>query len=852
MLHHEGLDRIALLDVVEVVNADAALIARGNLPGVILEALEGSDLALMNHDAVANNAHLRIAGYLALLHIRARDGADAGDLEGVAHGNTAQLHLLKYGLEHALHGVLHILNRVIDDAIGAHIDVLAICGCAGRRIRTDVEPDDDGVGCGCEHDIRSGDGTDAAMDALHAHLVIGQLFQCLPDGLDRALHIGFDNDIQILELTLGHLAEQIVQRDLAQVLELRCFELVAPLLNDLTGELINFDNVEDIAGIAMMVILATIAVATSGISTTELLLSVGRLVFFLVLWFVAGMYLIPTFFKRAQDLMTDETLVVVSIGLCLGMVFLATHLGFSSALGAFIMGSLIAEAPNAEHIEHLVSPIKDLFGAVFFVSVGMMVNPALLADYALPVAALVATTILGQLFFSTCGVLAAGQRLHTAVLCGFSLTQIGEFSFILATLGMNLGVTSDFLYPIIVAVSVITTFTTPFFIKAAEPAYAKLVALLPRRFLDWLDRYTDNNDTKGDQDWKLLLTDYVLHMVIYATLLFAIVLAAALYLLPYLQQLQLPYANWVTAGLTLLVMSPILRAVLVNRAGSAELFSILWFKRRANHLPLMILVLGKVLLAAFSLYFVFNDLLGMHGLLAFAGMAVAVYFIASSDWLMGEYLRIESRFLVNLNEKHMRKHREAQGEAGEQGHWFDEELFLASYKVADASPIIGKTMKQLAVRQYYGCNVLQMRTPQATLDMPGGEVTVTKGASLLVLGTESQLRIMDAAIIQRHLELHRQWGPVTLRQFMLENHAYAPEEQFLSLAITIDKHSPILGTSLKAADLRHKWSCTVIGLERGAFTITNPNVSLVFEENDLLWVLGKQKMMNTLIREEVL
>lgn len=608
--------------------------------------------------------------------------------------------------------------------------------------------------------------------------------------------------------------------------------------------------VEDIAGIAMMVILSTIAVATSGISTTELALSVGRLVFFLVLWFVAGMYLIPTFFKKAQSLMTDETLVVVSIGLCLGMVFLATHLGFSSALGAFIMGSLIAEAPNAEHIEHLVSPIKDLFGAVFFVSVGMMVSPALLADYAIPVAVLVATTILGQLFFSTCGVLAAGQKLHTAVLCGFSLTQIGEFSFILATLGMNLGVTSDFLYPIIVAVSVITTFTTPFFINAAEPAYAKLVNILPQRFLDWLDRYTDNNDSKGDQDWKNLLTDYVLHMVIYSTLLFAIILAATLYFLPYLKQLELPYANFITAGAALIVMSPILRAVLVNRAGSAELFSILWFKRRANHLPLMILVAGKVLVAALSLYFVFNDLLGIHGLLAFAAIIVAVYFIASSDWLMGEYLRIESRFLVNLNEKHMRKHREAQG--GEQGHWFDEELYLAYYKVADNSPIIGKTMKQLAVRQYYGCNVLQIRTPQATIDMPGGEVMVTKGANLLLIGSASQLKIMDAAIIQRHLELHRLWGPVTMRQFMLEDHAYAPEQQFLSLAITIDKHSPILGTSLKAADLRQKWSCLVIGLERGAFTITNPNVSLVFEENDLLWVLGKQKMMNTLIREEIL
>ena len=609
--------------------------------------------------------------------------------------------------------------------------------------------------------------------------------------------------------------------------------------------------VEDIAGIAMMVILSTIAVATSGISTGELAMSVARLVFFLVLWFVAGMYLIPTFFKKAQKLMTDETLVVVSIGLCLGMVYLATSLGFSSALGAFIMGSLIAEAPNAEHIEQLIAPIKNLFGAIFFVSVGMMVNPELLADYAVPVAVLVATTILGQLFFSTCGVLAAGQKLHTAVLCGFSLTQIGEFSFILATLGMNLGVTSDFLYPIIVAVSVITTFTTPFFINAAEPAYAKLVGLLPQRFLDWLDRYTDNNDVKGDQDWKNLLTDYVLHMVIYATLLCAIMLGSSLYLLPYLQDnLQLPYANLIAAGGTLLVMAPLLRAILVNRAGSAELFSILWFKRRANHLPLMILVLGKVLLASFSLYFVFNDLVGIHGILALGAIIVAVYFIASSDWLMGEYLRIESRFLVNLNEKHMRKHREAEG--GEQGHWFDEELYLAYYKVANDSPIIGKTMKQLAVRQYYGCNVLQMRTPQVTVDMPGGEVTVTKDANFLVIGTEAQLKIMDAAIIQRHLKLHRLWGPVTLRQFMLEDHAYAPEQQFLSLDITIDEHSPILGTSLKAADLRHKWSCLVIGLERGAFTIMNPNVDLVFEKNDLLWILGKQNMVNTLIREEIL
>ena len=237
--------------------------------------------------------------------------------------------------------------------------------------------------------------------------------------------------------------------------------------------------VEDIAGIIMMVMLSTLAAA--GISTMELAMGVGRLGFFLTLWVVMGMYLIPTFFKKAKDLMNDETLIVASIGLCLGMVVLATHMGFSAALGAFIMGSLIAEAPNAEHIEHLVKPVKDLFGAVFFVSVGMLVDPSLLLQYWFPILVLVAVTIIGKLIFSTGGVLAAGQNLNISMHCGFSLAQIGEFSFIIASLGMSLGVISDFLYPIIVAVSVVTTFTTPFFIMAADPAYKVVTKLLPAK-----------------------------------------------------------------------------------------------------------------------------------------------------------------------------------------------------------------------------------------------------------------------------------------------------------------------------------------------------------------------------------
>lgn len=614
--------------------------------------------------------------------------------------------------------------------------------------------------------------------------------------------------------------------------------------------------VEDIAGIIMMVMLSTLAAAAAGISSMELLLSIARLVFFLVLWFVMGMYLVPTFFKKAKALMNDETLVVVSIGLCLGMVVLATHMGFSSALGAFIMGSLIAEAPNAEEIEHLVKPIKDLFGAVFFVSVGMLVNPSLLLEHWLPILILVIVTIIGKLIFSTLGVLASGQSLHSSLHCGFSLAQIGEFSFIIASLGMSLGVISDFLYPIIVAVSVSTTFTTPFCIMLADTAYQHITSLLPEKCLQKLDRYTaKTDDTAQDKNWSKLLTNYFSRMLIFITLLLAITIGSQAYLLPYIcDTMQLAYGRYITAAITLLVMAPILRAVLVNRAGNAELFSILWFKRRANHIPLLMLVAGKLLVAAASLYYVFSNILGLHGILAAIAILAAAYFISSSDWLMSEYLRIESRFLVNLNEKHMRKHCAEQAEQNNeaQKYWFDKELLLGFYRIGEGSPVAGHSLLELGFRTEYGFNVLQLTDGREVIDMPGGSQLVHAGSELLIIGTKMQLDAFDAGIVQKGLAISQTRNTQNLRQFMLESHELQEEQQFLSCAITIDRHSPLLGKTLKAADLRNKWNCLVVGLERGAYTMTNPHVSLVFEKNDLLWVLGKQKMINTLIREEIL
>ena len=610
--------------------------------------------------------------------------------------------------------------------------------------------------------------------------------------------------------------------------------------------------VEDIAGIIMMVMLSTLAAA--GISTMELAMGVGRLAFFLTLWFVMGMYLVPTFFKKAKDLMNDETLIVASIGLCLGMVVLATHMGFSAALGAFIMGSLIAEAPYAEHIEHLVKPVKDLFGAVFFVSVGMLVDPSLLLQYWFPILVLVLVTIVGKLIFSTGGVLAAGQNLNISMHCGFSLAQIGEFSFIIASLGMSLGVISDFLYPIIVAVSVVTTFTTPFFIMAANPAYKAVTKILPNKLLKWLDRYTDADDEVSDNDWRVLLQEYFTRMFIFLTLLFAIAMGAKYYLLPYLQDaLNLPYSNLIGGALTLLVMSPILRVILTSRTRNAELFSVLWFKKRSNHLPLMILLVIKMVVAAGFLMYVFQSLMELPYIVSLVAVAGVGYLIYSSDWLLSEYLRIESRFLVNLNEKHMRKHRDAQRQKqGASDTWFDEDLQLARYKLSQGSSFIGKTLLQTNFRSNYGCNILQVTTPNKVIDMPGAEHVLEEDSSILVIGTREQFKMLTAAIEGKKVDLEQVATPLSLREFMLHDHEEEPELRFLSLAITIDQHSKLLGKSIKDANIRENWSALVIGLERGAYTMTNPNVSLTFEKGDLLWILGKQKMMNTLIKEEVL
>lgn len=346
----------------------------------------------------------------------------------------------------------------------------------------------------------------------------------------------------------------------------KAFDDLGILKKQFTGLVLSVLILEDILAIVLMVMLSTMAVSNN-FEGTEMLESVAKLLFFLILWFVVGIYLIPELLKRCRKLMSDETMLIVSLGLCFGMVVIAAHTGFSAAFGAFIMGSILAETLEAEHIEQLVKPVKDLFGAIFFVSVGMMVDPGMIVEYAIPILVITLAVIVGQSLFGTLGVLLSGQPLKTAMQCGFSLTQIGEFAFIIASLGVSLNVTSHFLYPIVVAVSVITTFLTPYMIRLAEPASNFVDAHMPKRWKGFLDRYTSGSRAVNhDSLWKRLIVSLVRITVVYSIVCVAIVAVSFRFLVPLCKE-GLPgvWGALVAAFVTILFLAPFLRAIMIKK-----------------------------------------------------------------------------------------------------------------------------------------------------------------------------------------------------------------------------------------------------------------------------------------------
>jgi len=575
--------------------------------------------------------------------------------------------------------------------------------------------------------------------------------------------------------------------------------------------------VEDIVAILMMVLLSTIAVSQQ-FSGMELVLSVLKLLFFLILWFVGGIFFIPTLLKKAKNLLSDETLLIVSLALCLMMVILATMAGFSPALGAFIMGSIIAETTKAERIEHLVKPVKDLFGAVFFVSVGMLINPDTLVEYAWPVIIITLLTVFGKTISSTIGTLISGQPLKQSVQTGMSLAQIGEFSFIIATLGMTLGVTSNFLYPIVVAVSAISTFTTPFMIKMSIPVYNKLEKILPKKFIKAIESYSSSSQTiKATSNWVLFLRASIIQIIIHSVLIIAIILLSSRVLLPMVNGSQ--WANVAIATATLIAIAPFLYALSLRKV-AVKPYEELKAENKFRG-PIRIVNFARILFAILYIGLLLNSF--FSNVIAFAALVmIVVAYVLFPKKLQDFYDSIENRFLQNLND---RENAEATNSKRELSPW---DAHMTTFIIDAESNVIGKPLHLLALREKIGINIAAIKRGNFTINVPNRNEQIYPNDVLYIIGTDRQIDKFRVYMKNSKVAIPENDAETVLKNFELKN------EDFI-------------GKTIRESQLREKTNGLIVGIERDGQRMMNPESHVVLQLNDIIWIVGDKKKMNLII-----
>jgi CPA2 family monovalent cation:H+ antiporter-2 len=573
--------------------------------------------------------------------------------------------------------------------------------------------------------------------------------------------------------------------------------------------------IEDVVAVMLLVLLSTLAISQH-FSGSAMLWELGKLGFFLILWFAMGIFLIPTLLQRTRKLMNDETLLIVAVALCLSMVVFAVNAGFSAALGAFIMGALLAETVQAERIEHLVKPVKDLFGAIFFVSVGMMLDPGMLILHWKIVLLISLVVVVGQPLSVIIGSLLAGEPLPRAVRVGLSLSQIGEFSYIIATLGLTLNVTSKFLYPIAVAVSAVTTFTTPYMIQASGPFAGWLERTLPKRWTSALDRYGQQADqVKETSAWRQLLRSYIMNLAVFAVLCLAtiFVLGPAFIMLFGKRFLGLDGHIW--AGMaTFVVMMPLIWAMSLRRI-ARNAYRALWLNQRHLRGPLVMLELVRLAAAVVVLALLVNVFFStgwaLLALLVLMVFAVGMF----RQRLHRFYLRMEARFMRNLNERELSQRRT------DLAPW---DMHVAQVRMAMDSALAGQSLAELGLREKYGVNIaLIERSDGSTVSAPGNADRLLPGDNLMVIGTDAQLAQLHQALEKPRTSPGKRG--MAKEDIRLRRYRITPQ-------------SSLVGKSIRESGLREEASAMVAGIERAGERIMNPDGTMVFKSRDVLWLVG--------------
>ena len=585
---------------------------------------------------------------------------------------------------------------------------------------------------------------------------------------------------------------------------------------------------EDILAIVMMVMLSAIA-GGSNPDGEQMISSVLRIGFFLVLWFIVGIFAIPLFLRSVRKLINGETLLVVSLGLCCGMAVLSTKVGFSSAFGAFVMGSILAETIEAEKIIKLVEPVKNLFGAIFFVSVGMLVDPKILVEYAVPILALVGTILVGQAIFGTFGFMLGGESLKSAMRCGFSMAQIGEFSFIIASLGLSLGVISNFLYPVVVAVSVITTFLTPYMIRLALPSYQMMEKHLPCKFINILNHFAMSHpSTQQQSKWKSLIRQMAINTVAYSILSAATIAMMFTFVLPLMRNL-LPgwqlhwYANALTGLLTVVLISPFLRAIVMKKNHSPE-WKRLWVESSINRIPLLFTIVVRYIIALAFIFYIINYLSRFTNALIVCIGAVVVLLMVASRRIKKRSIVMERLFIHNLRSRDIAAQVNGEKRPLYAGHLLDRDIHISEIEVPEDSTWCGKSLRDLHLRERFGIDMSSIRRGSQRLNIPNGDTVIFPGDKLQIIGNDDQNHKFAQALTS---ELAPEDVDIEKREMKLRQ-------------LIISGGSEFLGKTLIESGIRDKYNCMVVGLEEGRENLTRVLPTRVFKKGDIIWLVGEE------------
>lgn len=588
---------------------------------------------------------------------------------------------------------------------------------------------------------------------------------------------------------------------------------------------------EDILAIVMMVMLSTLASGASpdGVQVVGSILKIG---FFLVLWFVVGLFVIPLFLRSVRKILNNETLLVVALGLCCLMAVVSTQVGFSAAFGAFVMGSILAETVEADKIIRLVDPVKNLFGAVFFVSVGMLVNPKILAGYAVPILLLVLAILAGQAVFGTLGYLLGGQTLKNAMRCGFSMAQVGEFAFIIASLGLSLHVISDFLYPVVVAVSVITTFLTPYMIRAAEPCYDIVIRFLPKR---WVRRLThiqtgaSPGNTAADSLWKVLARKMLINTLVYGILSSAVIAIMFSTVLPVCRLFSVEWTgshwagNAVCGFLTVAFVSPFLRSI-VMKQNHSEAFKELWTGRRINRLPLIATILARVVIAVSFIFYICNYLTRFQNALMITIAVGILVLMILSRRLKKRSITLERLFIQNLRSRDIKAQLQGKKKPLFADHLIDRDIHIANLELPDDSLWAGRTLRSLQLRNRFGVHVSSILRGSHRMNIPNGNTILFPGDKLQAIGDDEQLTLFSHAM---KAELQPEDTDIEKHEMKLR-------------CFTVSKTSPFIGKTLRDSGIRDKYNCMVVGVDEGQKNLTLITPSRCLQAGDVLWVVGEQ------------